>query len=263
MRPRGSPSPRRRRTRRTSGPLTVGWEDDRHETARPDCAICYPRWDGLGARKIRLPGGQGAPYDKSRTEIAKHNRGSMRASHKIPNVKIFLVLRGPAQYPRFVLFGNFLENASDGGGARHTHTRASLPRTPTNLPSFPQSLADPNLNLPHRRLPPAPAHGTNANMAATRLSLNTASFAPSRVARPAGRCVPSKSQAPPDPAFDRVSSRVLAGPPRREREYASRRDERTPPNLTREIPPRRCVETRIFFALGADEAAPLSPTVAP
>ena len=142
----------------------------------------------------------------------------------------------PCSYPRFVLFGNFLENALDAA-RRATHTpRASLPRTPTNLPSFPQSLADPNLNLPHRRLPPAPAHGTNANMAATRLSLNTASFAPSRVARPAGRCVPSKSQPPPDPAFDRVSSLILAGPPRREREYASRHRENSPPHLAREIP---------------------------
>jgi len=151
-----------------------------------------------------------------------------------------LVVRGPAQYPRFVLFGNFLENASDGGGARHTHARASLPRTPTNLPSFPQSLADPNLNLPHRRLPPAPAHGTNANMAATRLSLNTASFAPSRVARPAGRCVPSKSPPPRIPrsiASHRVFWRVRRG--------ASASMHRV---ATRELPPTSRGRSRLVVA---------------
>ena len=156
-------------------------------------------------------------------------------------------MRGPAQYPRFVLFGNFLENASDGGGARHTHTRASLPRTPTNLPSFPQSLADPNLNLPHRRLPPAPAHGTNANMAATRLSLNTASFAPSRVARPAGRCVPSKSPPPRIPrsiASHRAFWRVRRGASASTRRAATRELPRTSRGRSQ---PRRCVETLDLF----------------
>ena len=153
----------------------------------------------------------------------------------------------PCSYPRFVLFGNFLENALDAA-RRATHTpRASLPRTPTNLPSFPQSLADPYLNLPHRRLHPHTRtrnqrkYGRDATLAQHRQLRALARRSPRRTVRP------FEIATLPDPAFDRVSSRVLAGPPRREREYASRRDERTPPNLTREIPPRRCVETLESF----------------
>ena len=120
---------------------------------------------------------------------------------------------------------------------RATHTLARVAsRTPTNLPSFPQSLADPYLNLPHRRLHP-PTRTRNQ-----RKYGRDATFAQHRQLRALARRSPRRTVRPfeiatlPDPALDRVSSRVLAGPPRREREYASRRDERTPPHLTREIP---------------------------
>ena len=154
----------------------------------------------------------------------------------------------PCSYPRFVLFGNFLENASDAvRRATHTHARVAS-RTPTNLPSFPQSLADPYLNLPHRRLPPpTPAHGTNAKMAATRLSLNTASFAPSRVARPAGRCVPSKSppsRIPRSFASHRAFWRVRRGASASTRRAATRELPRTSRGRSQ---PRRCVETLDLF----------------
>ena len=172
-------------------------------------------------------------------------------------------MRGPAQYPRFVLFGNFLENASDGGGARHTHARASLPRTPTNLPSFPQSLADPNLNLPHRRLPPPP-HTEQTQIWPRRDSRSTP---------PASR--PRASRAPPDgaslrnrhPRGSRVRSRLIArfggsAAARARVCIASRRENSPQPHAGDPASSLRR-DSRIFFALGADEAAPLSPTVAP
>ena len=96
----------------------------------------------------------------------------------------------PCSYPRFVLFGNFLENALDAA-RRATHTpRASLPRTPTNLPSFPQSLADPYLNLPHRRLHPHTRtrnqrkYGRDATLAQHRQLRALARRAPRRTVRP-------------------------------------------------------------------------------
>lgn len=166
----------------------------------------------------------------------------------------------PCSYPRFVLFGNFLENALDAA-RRATHTpRASLPRTPTNLPSFPQSLADPNLNLPHRRLPPPPPHTEQTQRWPRRDSRSTP---------PASR--PRASRAPPDGASLRNRR-----PPRIPRSIASRRSfwrvrrgasasthratERTPPPTSRgRSRPRRPRRDSIFFALGADEAAPRLP----
>ena len=172
----------------------------------------------------------------------------MRAQSQKCKRKRFFGFERPCSYPRFVLFGNFLENALDAV-RRATHTpRASLPRTPTNLPSFPQSLADPNLNLPHRRLPPHPRtrnkrkDGRDATLAQHRQLRALARRAPRRTVRP------FEIAPPPDPAFDRVSSFILAGPPRREREHASRRDERTPPPPhAGEIPASVRVETRSFL----------------
>ena len=202
---------------------------------------------GSERTKIRLPGGQGAPYDKSRTEIAKHNRGSMRASHKIPNVKDLFGFGRPCSVPAFRPIWQFSrECIGRRWGAPHTHTRVASPhadqppelspksRGPQPKPSAPK--ASPRPRTRNKR-----KYGRDATLAQHRQLRALARRAPRRTVRP------FEIATPPDPAFDRVSSRVLAGPPRREREYASRRDERTPPNLTREIPPRRCVETLESF----------------
>ena len=164
----------------------------------------------------------------------------MRASHhKIPNVKDLFGCERPCSVPAFRPIWQFSrECIGRRWGAPHTRARVASPhadqppelspksRGPQPKPSAPK--ASPRPRTRNKR-----KYGRDATLAQHRQLRALARRAPRRTVRP------FEIATPPDPAFDRVSSRVLAGPPRREREYASRRDERTPPHLTREIPPRR------------------------
>ena len=164
------------------------------------------------------------------------------------------IFTGPARPRGSVLFGKFWRKCD--GPASLLYTRVALPHADHPPELSPKSRG---LHLPEpstaRRLPPA--HTTT--MAATQLSLNTAGLAPARVTRTsAGRCVARRRSRAFEPL--RVATRLFASP----RTfllggYSQRR-------LHWNFDPARAsrLELSIFFALGADEAAPrISPTVAP
>jgi len=164
------------------------------------------------------------------------------------------IFTGPARPRGSVLVGKFWRKCD--GPAPLLYTRVALPHADHPPELSPKSRG---LHLPEpstaRRLPPA--HTTT--MAATQLSLNTAGLAPARVTRTsAGRCVTRRRSRALEPL--RVATRLFASP----RSfllggYSQRRLDWNfdPPRASR-------LELSIFFALGADEAAPrISPTVAP